>query len=138
MILEINAQKLINQLHQEGKILKQEILNSKKQVLEKFALMQTFKAIWSEDQQSNQFKLMMEGTLKGETMQKSGLTEADWKRIATMLENTVKSIKDDMKDVKSEIHTLKTDMKNVKENINEINHRLDRIENCPTIKKELK
>ena len=104
--------------------MKEEILNSKKQVLEKFALMQTFKAIWSEDQQSNQFKLMMEGTLKGETMQKSGLTEADWKRIATMLENTVKPIKDDMKDVK--------------ENITEINHRLDRIENCPTIKKELK
>ena len=88
------------------------------------ALMQTFKAIWAEDQQSNQFKLMMEGSLKGKTMQKSGLTEADWKRIATMLENTVKPIKDDMKDVK--------------ENITEINHRLDRIENCPTIKKELK
>ena len=86
--------------------------------------MQTFKAIWAENQQSKQFKLMMEGTLKGETMQKSGLTEADWKRIATMLENTVKPIKDDMK--------------NVKENISEINHRLDRIENCPTIKKELK
>ena len=132
--------------------MKQEILNSKKQVLEKFALMQTFKAIWSEDQKSNQFKLMMEGTLKGETMQKSGLTEADWKRIASMLENTVKPIKDDMKDVKSEIHTLKTDMQNVKtdvknlkddmrgvkENISEINHRLDRIENCATIKKELK
>ena len=104
--------------------MKEEILNSKKQVLEKFALMQTFKAIWAEDQKSNQFKLMMEGTLKGETMQKSGLTEADLKRIATMLENAVKPIKDDMKDVK--------------ENITEINHRLDRIENCPTIKKELK
>ena len=125
--------------------MKQEILNSKKQVLEKFALMQTFKAIWSEDQKSNQFKLMMEGTLKGETMQKSGLTEADWKRIATMLENTVKPIKDDiqilkedMQNVKGDIHILKDDMKDVKENINEINHRLDRIENCPTIKKELK
>ena len=132
--------------------MKEEILNSKKQVLEKFALMQTFKAILAEDKKSNQFKLMMEGTLKGETMQKSGLTEADWKRIATMLENTVKPIKDDMKDVKSEIHTLKADMKNVKVdvknlktdmkdvkgNIAEINHRLDRIQNCPTIKKELK
>ena len=132
--------------------MKEEILNSKKQVLEKFALMQTFKAIWSEDQQSNQFKLMMEGTLKGETMQKSGLTEADWKRIATMLENTVKPIKDDiqilkedvktlkadMKNVKVDVKNLKTDMKDVKGNIAEINHRLDRIQNCPTIKKELK
>ena len=132
--------------------MKEEILNSKKQVLEKFALMQTFKAIWAEDQKSNQFKLMMEGSLKGKTMQKSGLTEADWKRIATMLENTVKPIKDDiqilkedvktlkadMKNVKVDVKNLKTDMKDVKGNIAEINHRLDRIQNCPTIKKELK
>ena len=118
--------------------MKQEILNSKKQVLEKFALMQTFKAIWSEDQKSNQFKLMMEGTLKGEAMQKSGLTEADWKRIATMLENTVKPIKDDMKDVKSEIHTLKTDMQNVKGDIIVLKDDIKTIKECPTIKKELK
>ena len=97
--------------------MKQEILNSKKQILDKMALMQTFKAIWAEDQQANQFKLTMEGALKGKNMQKSGLTEADWKRIASMLENTVKPIKDD-------IQTLKADIKAIKE--------------CPTIKKELK
>ena len=55
--------------------MKQEILNSKKQILDKMALMQTFKAIWVEDQQANQFKLTMEGTLKGKTMAKSVLTE---------------------------------------------------------------
>ena len=97
--------------------MKQEVLNSKKQILDKMTLMQTFKAIWAEDQQANQFKLTMEGTLKGEKMQKSGLTEADWKRIASMLENTVKPIKDD-------IQSLKADIKAIKE--------------CPTIKKELK
>ena len=57
--------------------MKQEVLNSKKQIFDKMALMQTFKAIWSEDQKSNRFKLTMEGTLKGKNMQKSGLTEAD-------------------------------------------------------------
>ena len=111
--------------------MKQEVLNSKKQILERMTLMQTFKAIWAEDQQANQFKLTMEGTLKGKNMQKGGLTEADWKRIASMLENTVKPIKDD-------IQSLKADMKNVKEDISKINQRLDKIENCPTIKKELK
>ena len=62
--------------------MKQEILNSKKQILDKMTLMQTFKAIWSEDQKSNQFKLMMEGTLKGKTMAKSALTQWDWEIIA--------------------------------------------------------
>ena len=66
---------------------------------------------------------MMEGSLKGKTMEKSGLTEADWKRIATMLENTVKPIKDD-------IQILKYDMQNVKEDIKAIKA-------CPTIQKEL-
>ena len=132
--------------------MKQEILNSKKQVLEKFSLMQTFKAIWAEGKKSNQFKLMMEGTLKGETMQKSGLTEADWKRIATMLENTVKPIKDDiqilkydMQNVKGDIHilkedvkNLKDDMKNVKGDIIVLKDDIKTIKSCPTIKKGLK
>ena len=111
-----------------------------------------FDAILNYDLVTKKFKLIIEGTLKGKTMQKSGLTEADWKRIATMLENTVKPIKDDiqilkedvktlkadMKNVKVDVKNLKTDMKDVKGNIAEINHRLDRIQNCPTIKKELK
>ena len=57
--------------------MKQEILNSKNKILNKMALMQTFKPIWAEDQQANQFKLTMEGTLKGKTMAKGVLTEID-------------------------------------------------------------
>ena len=98
-------------------------------------LMQTFKAIWSEDQKSNQFKLMMEGTLKGETMAKSALTQWDWQRIADLITTSIATA---IKPLQADIQSLKTDMQNVKENISEINHRLDRIENCPTIKKELK
>ena len=95
---------------------------------------------------------MMEGSLKGKTMEKSGLTEADWKRIATMLENTVKPIKDDiqilkedMQNVKGDIHilkedvkNLKDDMKNVKGDIIVLKDDIKAIKSCPTIKKELK
>ena len=121
--------------------MKQEILNSKKQVLNKMALMQTFKAIWAEDQQSNQFKLMMEGTLKGETMVKSALTQWDWQRIADLITTSITTaikplqadiqiLKEDMKNVKTDVKNLKEDMKNVKEDIKAIKA-------CPTIKKEL-
>ena len=67
--------------------MKQEILNSKKQILGKMTLMQTFKAIWSDDQKSNQFKLMMESTLKGKTMAKSVLTQWDCERIDDLITN---------------------------------------------------
>ena len=107
--------------------MKQEILNSKKQVLNKMALMQTFKAIWAEEQKSNQFKLIMEGTLKGETMAKSALTQWDWQRIADLITTSIATT----------IRPIQEDLKNVKENIVQINQRLDRIENCPTVKKEL-
>ena len=107
--------------------MKQEILNSKKQVLEKFALMQTFKAIWSENQKSNQFKLMMEGTLKGETMAKGVLTEVDKQWIADLITTSIATA---IKPLQADIQILKEDMKNVKEDIKAIKA-------CPTIQKEL-
>ena len=64
-------------------------------------------------------------------MAKGVLTQADKQWIADLIVAAIKPMQVD-------IRSLKDDMKNVKENINEINHRLDRIENCPTIKKELK
>ena len=87
--------------------MKQEILNSKKQILDKMTLMQTFKAIWSDDQKSNQFKLMMEGTLKGKTMAKSVLTQWDWQRIADLITTSIATA----------IRPIQEDLKNVKENI---------------------
>ena len=114
--------------------MKQEILNSKKQVLNKMALMQTFKAIWAEEQKSNQFKLIMEGTLKGKTMAKSALTQWDWQRIAdlitTSITTAIKPLQVDIQILKADVKNLKDDMKNVKEDIKAIKA-------CPTIKKEL-
>ena len=114
--------------------MKQEILNSKKQVLEKFALMQTFKAIWSEDQKSNQFKLMMEGTLKGETMAKSALTQWDWQRIADLITTSITTA---IKPLQADIQILKEDMKNVKTDVKNLKEDIKAIKACPTIKKEL-
>ena len=91
------------------------------------ALMQTFKAIWAEEQKSNQFKLIMEGTLKGKTMAKSALTQWDWQRIADLITTSIAIT----------IIPIQEDLKNVKENIVQIKQRLDQIENCPTVKKEL-
>ena len=70
-------------------------------------LMQTFKAIWAEDQKSNQFKLMMEGTLKGKTMAKSALTQWDSQRIADLITTSITTT----------IRPIQEDLKNVKENI---------------------
>ena len=101
--------------------MKQEILNSKKQILDKMASMQTFKAIWSEGQKSNQFKLMMESTLKSKTMAKGVLTEIDKQWIADLITTSITTA---IKPLQVDIQILKADVKAIKE--------------CPTIKKELK
>ena len=98
------------------------------------ALMQTFKAIWAEDQKSNQFKLTMKATLKGKTMAKGVLTQWDWQRIAdlitTSITTAIKPLQEDIQILKADVKNLKDDMKNVKEDIKAIKA-------CPTIKKEL-
>ena len=64
-------------------------------------------------------------------MAKEVLTQADKQWIADLIATAIKPMQVD-------IQSLKADLKDVKGNITEINHRLDRIENLPTIKKELK
>ena len=84
------------------------------------ALMQAFKPIWTEDQQANQFKLTMEGTLKGKTMAKGVLTEIDKQWIADLITTSITTA---IKPLQEDIQILKADVKVIKE--------------CPTIQKEL-
>ncbi len=53
------------------------------------------------------------------------------------LKKDTTDIKKDVKRLKKDVKGLKKDVANIKEDIKVINHRLDRIESCPTIKKEL-
>ncbi len=61
----------------------------------------------------------------------------DIKKEVKQLKKDVEQLKTDVKQLKADVEQLKTDVANIKEEIKVINHRLDRIESCPTIKKEL-
>ena len=61
----------------------------------------------------------------------SGLTEADKEWIANLVVTTIKPIQED-------IISLKEDVKAWKEDMVEVKNRLEAIEKCPTIQKELK
>ena len=54
------------------------------------------------------------------------------------LEQDVTTLKNDMANVKKDVKTLKNDMINVKQDVSQINQRLDKIESCPTIQREMK
>ena len=53
------------------------------------------------------------------------------------LEQDVTILKNDMANVKEDVKTLKNDMTNVKQDVSQINKRLDKIESCPTIQREM-
>ena len=77
-----------------------------------------FDAVLEYDPVTKTFKLIVNGIFKdGVNMPKSGLTEADWDRITNLIFTAVKPIQEDLSEIKD---------------------RLEAIENCPTIKKELK
>ena len=98
-----------------------EILETKTKLYDKIKSIVEFKATWETDPVSKKFKLIVEGIYMNRTKAKSGLTDGDKEWIANLVVTTVQAA-----------------VKPIWEEIKKINERLERIENCPTIKKELK
>ena len=94
-----------------------EALNTKSKIHDKINSITDFHAVWEYNPETKACRLVIEGICMEKGMRKSGLTEADKEWIANLMITTVKPIQEDMADVKN---------------------RLKAIENCPTIKKELK
>ena len=90
-----------------------EILETKTELYDKIKSIVEFKATW----ETVPVKLIVEGIYMNRTKAKSGLTDGDKEWIANLVISAVKPIWEEIK---------------------KINQRLERIENCPTIKKELK
>ena len=94
------------------------IIKTKTELHDTITSIDSFDAVLEYDPVSKTFKLIVSRSFKdGGNMPKSGLTEADWDRITNLIFTAVKPIKEDIKEIKD---------------------RLEAIENCPTIKKELK
>ena len=98
-----------------------EILETKTELYDKIKSIVEFKATWETDPVSKKFKLIVEGIYMNRTKAKSGLTDGDKEWIANLVVTTVQAA-----------------VKPIWEEIKKINERLEGIENCPTIKKELK
>ena len=87
------------------------IIKTKTELHDTITSIDNFDAVLEYDPVTKTFKLIVSGSFKdGGNMPKSGLTEADWDRITNLIFTAVKPIID----------------------------RLEAIENCPTIKNELK
>ena len=98
-----------------------EILETKTELYDKIKSIVEFKATWEADPVSKKFKLIVEGIYMNRTKAKSGLTDGDKEWIANLV-----------------ITSIQAAIKPIWEEIKKINQRLEWIENCPTIKKELK
>ena len=98
------------------------IIKTKTELHDTITSIDSFDAVLEYDPVTKTFKLIVSGSFKdGGNMPKSGLTEADWDRIENLI-----------------VTSIQTAVKPIKEDIAEIKDRLEAIENCPTIKKELK
>ena len=101
------------------------IIKRKTELHDTITSIDNFDAVLEYDPATKTFKLVVSGSFKdGGNMPKSGLTEADWDRITNLIFTAVKPIQEDIKVLKEDMTEVKT--------------RLKAIEECPTIKKELK
>ena len=101
------------------------IIKTKTELHDTITSIDSFDAVLEYDPITKTFKLIVNGVFKdGGNMPKSGLTEADWDRITNLIFTAVKPIQEDIKVLKEDMTEVKT--------------RLKAIEECPTIKKELK
>ena len=98
------------------------IIKTKTELHDTITSIDNFDAVLEYDPVTKTFKLIVSGSFKdGGNMPKSGLTEADWQRIESLI---VTSIQTAVKPINDRLDVIEEDIKDIKE--------------CPTIKKELK
>ena len=98
------------------------IIKTKTELHDTITSIDSFDAVLEYDPVTKTFKLIVSGSFKdGGNMPKSGLTEADWDRIENLI-----------------VTSIQTAVKPIQKDVSEIKERLEAIENCPTIKNELK
>ena len=97
-----------------------EALNTKSKIHDKINSITDFHAIWEYNPETKACRLVIEGIYMEKGMVKSGLTEADKEWIAGL------------------VRPIQKDISEIKDRLTNVENRLEAIENCPTIKKELK
>ena len=98
------------------------IIKTKTKLHDTITSIDNFDAVLEYDPITKTFKLIVNGVFKdGGNMPKSGLTEADWNRIENLI-----------------VTSIQTAVIPINNRLRNIENRLEAIENCPTIKNELK
>ena len=110
------------------------------------------------DQKNKVKKFYLEGRLKEHDMSGQGFSPKQLEQLGLVMDSKIEPIrsdikeiknrldhleqdvtilKNDMANVKEDVKILKNDMANVKQDVSQINKRLDKIESCPTIQREM-
>ena len=103
-------------------------ISTQKEAKETIDMLKSISGQWEVDLETNEMTANFKGIKKGECVPKSGLTAADKQWIADLVITTIQTA---VKPIQEDIKVLKEDMAEVKT-------RLKVVDECLTIKKELK
>ena len=77
-------------------------------------------------------------------MNGQGFSPKQLEQLGLVMDSKIEPIRSDIKEIKNrlghfeqDVTILKDDMNNMKQDVSQINQRLDKIESCPTIQKEI-
>ena len=103
-------------------------ISTKKEAKETIDMFKSIGGEWEVDLETNEMTANFKGIRKGEGVPKSGLTNADKEWIANLVVTTIQTA---VKPINDRLEVIEKDVSDIKD-------RLKAIEECPTIKKELK
>ena len=96
------------------------------------------------DQNNKVKKFHLEARLKEHYMGGQGFSPKQLEQLGLVMDSKIEPIRSDIKEIKNrlghfeqDVTILKDDMNNMKQDVSQINQRLDKIESCPTIQKEI-
>ena len=119
-------------------------MTSKKLIKNKNQLMNELKEIdqisgYVETDQKNKVKKFhLEATLKENYMSGQGFSPKQLEQLGLVMDSKIEPVNQRLINIENRLDHLEEDVKILKNDVSQINKRLDKIESCPTIQKELK
>ena len=118
-------------------------MTSKKLIKNKNQLMNELKEIeqisgYVETDQNNKVKKFhLEATLKENYMSGQGFSPKQLEQLGLVMDSKIEPVNQRLTNIENRLDHLEQDVKILKNDVSQINQRLDKIESCPTIQKEI-
>ena len=119
-------------------------IKNKNQLMKELKEIKQISGFVETDQKNKMKKFYLEATLKEHYMSGDGFSPKQLEQLGLVMDSKIEPVNQRLTNIENrldhleqDVTILKNDMNNMKQDVSQINQRLDKIESCPTIQKEI-